>query len=1204
MDSTLPLYRQLSRHFYLLTLVFFVLLIAGFSLYFQQQKALNAFKYQQIPTIEKYNQQQLLLISHQRLINDLLSRKYAAELDDDYQTLIANLNNISALSSNNRQLLTQLSQSLQKQAENVTRLTESDRHSIQLKDNVIIQLTLVTDYLADLITKQTRQQQDLYRQISQGNLTNRVTATKAKTLNKLINHLQINRELQHSLITALVMFNQLDLQYDLVDFNYIQQNTEHQLRYWFESASQEADANPSESALLEQISVLNAILFSEQSTFAKWRGQLRRINDFRIELTKQKTALRPLLNKTLTFKPLKLSVIDQQLRARLAKININLQPQHYIWLVAAIFALLSIIFILLLLSLQRKVKRFGEQSTKVVDEFVSEGEVLTTIPGFEVQEIINAIKKLAKPRHSEADFQRQQQQHQQYVALMSRHSGHIFWQLPQLPTSKQRQLSALLGVTDFGKHWRQYFSRVDVHTILSSARKVKKNHGFERLTLISNQEKAILLTIEYLDGIWCGSLSDAEDYRILKDENRQLQQQLKQQNQEDKLAIVASCEYVSALLCKVMLQQQVRSIASGDEQLTYQQLRQLLSRMEQQKTSAQLRQDDFVLTFSAVKLANELHAALANVSLNQVPSDNQIYLNFAENIASWVTLESELFQSMISTICQKMLMQQHGVELNIELKVIDVNSIQQMVRVSFLLKQPSNAEALSQALNALAFDDELSTSFDHVIDNYLRDLLLVFNVTHKTSQQLTDAGRFCFDLPLAIAENPIKQDKTQAPTLVKCKVLVVASNKSSRERIAHKLADSQAVVDTIQDLSLFQRQVSIAHLTKNRLDAIILSSEVYDSDYDLITQHLASLPTNLQPKVLVIQPLHCKELQRAGLYSASNWPWFSDELVTDLAELLTSEQSTNKLIAPEIFLPYKYLPTEVEVLLGVSTSNKQQALIRILRWLGLQVTVASQQERLECLWQSGRYLVVITEFLPFKYKITDASKVVRGVFYLSHTDGNHNSFVRKLNFPEFWHSGYLAPVLDIQKLAQQLSPWLKLANGKDEPKASQALQAKRNKKVSKKGLAKPQVEVAEETELKMADIDQSLDFALNLEQEAQPIAEAFDLTQYAQNQGSAELAAFMLDEYVAEISTNIHALDKAFATQDYPLMNELLTSLIQLAKVIAANGLLAQCRQLSQLLDKSFANHDVSTAQKQPLQDRLNELKLSLVQLSEFAESI
>jgi hypothetical protein len=1207
MNSTLPLYRQLSRYFYLLALAFLLLLIAGFSLYFQHQKALNVFKYQQIPTIEKYNQQKLLLISHQRLINELLSRKYAADLDDDYQTLIGNINNISALSSNNRQLLEQLSQSLQKQAENVTRLTESDRRSIQLKDNVIIQLTLVTDYLADLITKQTRQQQDLYRQISQGSLTKKATTTKVKTLNKLINHLQINRELQHSLIAALMMFNQLDLQYDLVDFDYIQQTTEQQISYWFESASQKVVSNPSESALLEQISVLSALLFTEQSTFAKWRGQLRRVKDFHDELTKQKNALIPLLDKTLTFKPLKLSFIDQQLRAWLAKVNINLQPQHDIWFVTVIFALLSLIFISLLLGLQRTIKRFGEQSTKVVDEFVSEGEVLTTIPGVEVQEIINAIKKLAKPRHSEADFQRQQQQHEQYVALMSRHSGHVFWQLPQLPTAKQKQLSALLGINNFGKHWRQYFSRVDVHTILSSARKVKKNHGIERLTLISNQEKAIVLTIEYLDGVWCGSLCDAEDYRVLKDENRQLQQQLKQQNQEDKLAIVASCEDVSALLSKVMLQQQMRSIARGDERLANQQLRQLMSRTEQQKTSAQLRQDDFVLTFSAVKLANELHTALANVSLHQAPHDNLIYLKLAENIASWVTLESDLFQSMISTICQKMLMQQHGVELNIELKVIDVNSAQQMVRFSFLVNQPSNAEALSQVLNTLAFDDELSGCFDNVIDNYLRDLQLVFNVSHKISQQLTNAGKFCFDLPLATAEAPIRQVKTQTTKLAKCRVLVIATKKSSRERISQQLANTQAVVDTMQDLSLFQRQISIAHLTTNHLDAMILSPEVYSTDYDLITQHLASLPSKLQPKVLVVQPLHCKELQRAGFFSVSNWPWFNDELMTDLAELLKSEQRTNKLIEPEIFLPYKYLSTEVEVLLGVSTSNKQQVLIRILRWLGLQVTVVSQQERLERLWQSGRYLVVIAEFLPLKCKITDASKIVRGVFYLSHTNGSHDSFVRKLNLPEFWHSGYLPSVLDIQKLAQQLSPWLKLATGKGEHKASQVLQAKCGNKITKKVLSKQQVvkvDVDEMSALKVVDIEQSLDSVLNLEQEAKQIAEAFDLTQYAQNQGSAELAAFMLDEYLAEISTNIHALEKAFATQDYPLMNELLTSLNRLAKVIAANGLLTQCRQLGQLLDKSFAHNDVSVAQKQPLQERLNDLKLSLVQLTEFAESI
>ncbi|TWX68324.1 hypothetical protein [Colwellia sp. C1TZA3] len=1206
MDSTLPLYRQLSRQFFLLALSFSLLFLLGFSLYFQAEQDLAVLKYQQLPAFEQHHQRQLLLIKNNRLLNDLLNSRSALKFDESYQMLNENLKNISGLSQNNKHLLAQLTQRLKMQVENVTRLTESARRNLQLKDSVIIQLILVTDSLSSLIAEQTNQQNDLYRQISQDNLTKRVTIIRAKALSNLVNSLNINRDLHQGIIDTLVMFNQLDLQYDLVDFNYIQQEIQYDIIRWLASASNVTKKNSTENGLIEQISVLNTLLFSEQNTFAKWHGQLRRAADFQAELTKQKAELIPLLDNTLVAQALKSSFIKQQLLAWLLKINIDLQPKHYSWLITGAFALLSLIFISFLFSLRRKIKHFGIQSTTVVEEFVTKGHVVAKIPGLEVTVMLNAIKQLSQPLYRAADFKQQQQEYQMQTAFMFRHSGVVFWQLPLRSKKQQEQLSALLGVNVNNQHWRQCFSRLDVRAILSIARQAKKHQSVEKISLMSNQDKALALTIEYVGGLWGGSLSDAEEYQVLKDNHVHLQQKIKQQNQSDKLAIITHSEKTLGLVNSVMLQRQLLSITQGDEQLAYQQLRQLARWSEQQKTSAQLRLNDFVLTLSTVTLANEMHAVLANVSLAAVESNNFIYLHMAENLASLVTLESELFQAMIATICHKILTEQRDTELDIALQVTDVNSGQQTVRISFLLNKPSHAQMLSQAINELVFDDEITTEFDHIIDHYLRDLQLVFNVSNKASQLLESAGKFSFEFSLTIAEELNKASESQPVNLTKCTLLVIATNKVSRERICHQLTNSKTIVDTMQDLSLFRRQMSIKHLMKYRLDAIILSPEVYRSDYDLITQHLASLPTKIQPKILVIQPLNCGALQRAGLFSASNLPWFTGELMANVTALLSNNNKINLLVEPEILSPYRFIPSQVEVLLGVITASKHQALIRILYWLGLQVTVVSQQEHLERLWQSGRYLVAICEFPSFNSTINDLLTPTRGLFALTSDEDKSADFLHKVNLPKSWSSGYLAPTVDIHKLIQQLSPWLKSAVDTGEDQAILAsLPGKQDNKsiVMANSVANKTGAIGEQV-LHLANIEQSLDFSSGAEQKNKPTAEAFDLKQYAENQGSAELAAFMLDEYLADISANIQALSAALAAQDYHLALELLQALTTLANVIAAPLLLAQCRQLSQLLSPKALSGAFSVQQKEALQHQLNHLKLCLLQLTEFAEAI
>ncbi len=1207
MDSTLPLYRQLTSRLLLLFLSFMVLFSVGFYFYLQYEQDLTQLKHQQLPAIEEFNQHQQLLIQSDRILSGILNSKYANTLANDYLILQENIKSISDVNRKNRRLLEQLMMRLKAQSVNVSLLTENERRNIQLKDNVIIQLTLIADNLANLISEQSDEQETLNRQINEEKSSNRILVNRVKAYSRLLTKIKINHELHQSLIDTLVMFNQLDLQYDLADFDYTTLKAQRNINDWLDNAAIAVSRSSNENALMEQVLVLNALLFNEQNTLAKWRGQLRMAIDLQTELSKQKIELAPLLNKMLVVQPIKSSIIEQKILSWLALVDVSFQPKYYIWLITATFLIIGIIFIILLISLRKKIKHAGLQGIAVIDELVTTGEVLTQVPVQEINTIISKVEQLSKPLHSESDFQLQQQQFKAHNALMSRHTGNIYWQLPLASKKLLRKLTALLAVEASDKHWRHFFSRADVRLILSSARKAKNNQRVEKINLTSNQEKAVAITIEYIDSTWCGSIQNIEEYRLLKDENVQLHQQVKQQNQINKLAVIASSEDVLDITSNIMAQQQL-SLTPGDQGYVYQQLQQLTQLSEQQRTCAQLRCDDFILSLSTVSLVNEVNTAIANVSFYQAQNNNHIFVNLDENLAHLVTLESELFQAMLTTICQKMFTEQHMSVLDIDLNVIDVNSAQQIVRISFTIKKASQLQPLQETINTLAFNEEANESLNNITDNYLKDLQLIFNVNNKVCQSLDEGGKFSFDMPFAIAEDLHQKSNDKIIKLSKRSLLVIATEKANRERICQALSKSKAVIETMQDMVLFQRQISLKHLTRNPIDVIILSAEVYLTDYDLITQHMASLPNKLQPKILVLQPYHCEILQRTGLFSSCNLPWFSETLIAEVQQLLRSDSKINLVVEPEIFAPYRFLPSKVEVLVGIAETKSKQLLIRTLHWLGLKVTLVSRPEQLERLWQSGRFLLVISEFSDFNMAVNKNVSAQRGIFILNQhlakkTDVIHNNVSNTVNGT--YEIKYLAPVLDIQKLTEQLSPWLISGLGVNASSEQQTpVTSGKDINAAKMNTSAKAMPLAPATN--KADIEQLLSIELDnkLEQVSEITSNAFDLNQYAQNQGSAELAAFMLDDYLTEITDYSQEFVTAIDQQNIDLAKQKLVLLVKLAKVIAAKPLITQCDELSKTLNNDGSQADVLAKLDNEIHQKIHHLKQCIVELTEFAETI
>jgi len=249
MDLTLPLYRQLFGRFLSLIVVFLLVIITSVGLYLYQSQQLLSLNTQYLPEFKQHNSRQALLVSHERLMNTVIGSQTAIEYRNSYKTLTDNLKQLAGLSRKNRQLLGQLSQRMQLQVENVIRLNDSARRNIQLKDSAVIQLTLVADSLSELIANQYQQQNDLYLQINSDRLTDRVTAVRAVALSKIATSLNRNRELHRLLVDCLVMFTSLDLQYDLIEFDYLQQQASTGFQKWITQVEQTSDISSAEATL-------------------------------------------------------------------------------------------------------------------------------------------------------------------------------------------------------------------------------------------------------------------------------------------------------------------------------------------------------------------------------------------------------------------------------------------------------------------------------------------------------------------------------------------------------------------------------------------------------------------------------------------------------------------------------------------------------------------------------------------------------------------------------------------------------------------------------------------------------------------------------------------------------------------------------------------------------------------------------------------
>lgn len=166
-----------------------------------------------------------------------------------------------------------------------------------------------------------------------------------------------------------------------------------------------------------------------------------------------------------------------------------------------------------------------------------------------------------------------------------------------------------------------------------------------------------------------------------------------------------------------------------------------------------------------------------------------------------------------------------------------------------------------------------------------------------------------------------------------------------------------------------------------------------------------------------------------------------------------------------------------------------------------------------------------------------------------------------LNATKHWKVSTLPNVLDIKALVTLLKPWLK---SKIEIINNTVKTANANAKIHQSFN-----EFISDTNLLNEEDEEYLNYSKLFTTNANELEKSniLDMEKYAFNQGSSELAAYMIDEYISDIDNAILALEQALKSCTFERMIKPSQVILKLSNVMAASDLKSACEVFITLLN-------------------------------------
>ena len=1164
MDSSSPFYQQLTSRFVaLITLFTLSILVVIYLLEYREQQ-LTQWQEQHFPLIERVYHQQVLLNKSSQLIEKITKSTELNELLENHHLLIEQLEQIKSFATNNRRELERIIFEQNNHTEEIQRLSENEHRNKLLLQSGKIQLQLVLDALALKLTDEQEKQAKLYQQIAEDKVADKVTASRAKALATITQSQELTKQTYNAINDVYHLFNRVQLTYPLIEFDLLTANLSTALALWQERIDDVDNANEADKKLLTLLAELEHLLLTKQSAMAKWRGHIRVAQEYFQVLNGVKLQLMQRA-EALSLPTVEIQYIPDFITDNIPN-NVTIQIEQFKIAAYVLLGLLMLSFIMVLIRLREKIKQHDHDNLLLVNNTISGQAIESSVDSFEQAEMAKRLSDIVKPEHSEADYQALRHEVSTLHQMLFQHANIATFTSEK--SADNRQVSEQSDQNTFAQqlifnddktnqHWRHGFTHEQARLIINAARKAKDHQQAQQCEVTTLSQQHLLITVWHDNALWQGMVVNHATEQHLSEKLDALEEKLAQQNQAHQSSLAANAEHLSKMLIRTMLQSQSASIGSGvTSTQVYRQLSRIFDWCRQLQINTTLRTKAKVNAMADVLLNDELAALSHNILHEAYTQRNKVIVRFDKQQLTHGRVNIRLLHRTLMGLAKMCLQELFKSNLIFATKVIDKNAGQQIIRFSFEVHSSQIKNTIPENIQALVnYTDEVDHPHSFNLLRYMHALIQAMHGTNLQVKELQNGFELTLDMPIALAE--AEQVVEQNNIDLKDANIVIFSDKSNLSaQLSETISAINGQVETIEKTEHLLEMLNVHHLTKRHLAAILLSPECYKASYYELTQHLHHIPKPLQPKLMVLQSHFNPRLHREGFFAHSDSFIENKNFAQQLSTFIQSEQHTNMLISKEIFAHYHFEQTQVEVLIAVHHPEQHAQLARLLYWLGLQAHFVCQSQVMLKHWQSGRYLVLITELdvAPF-INMQVGKNVSRGVFTFDQSLLT-NYQEKRPKHAQNWQLATLPKLIDIQALVKLFTPWLK---------EKHLLTSEKKAPASKAKIIPTQPLVAEQ-------VNQESEIHVESLSKVAPsfdgLPQAFDLEKFAANQGSPELAVFMLDDYLADINQAIANIETSLINKDFKqakINNEVL---LKTSLILAADELTQLSQQLSALLKK------------------------------------
>lgn len=1181
MDSSTPFYKQLSSRFIaLFVLLGLIISLAVTMLEYRDQQIRLLIDTQ--PNVTRSFTEQSLYYQISQQLSRIEQSTDIKDLLTNHQQLITQLQQLKSVTRNNRRQLERLISAQLTFNKNIERL-QSDHNRNQLfLQNSLIQLDLVRDELRVTQSNLQARRNKLYQQITQDKVADKVTASRAKAHANVVKFLETVNQTLNAVQNQYVMFNQLTLNYPLVDFNENSTQLFAALKLWEPQFTSKVVANEADKKLLELLGELNNILYTEQSTVGKWRGYLRIAQQYYSSITEFRQQLQGRFDK-LDPPTATISFVPKLVSNYLVK-NIGINERQFQWALYGIMLLLACIFCYVLVNIKQRIQKNGKQQLAVVEQAIIGESDSIQFYSEEQTNIAERISSLITPKHSEQDYQQLNNEFIEYRQHLVESAKLATFALDDEKAHFINAQQLVFGDMSQQRHWRHAFTKESAELIIQTAKQAIQKNASVTCVVKTSLNQHIQLTLWRKNETWHGVVANYDNEFELHETIDKLNEDLSAQVTNNQSLLAKSAENLSKMLIRTMLQSQSVSIGSGvTSTQVYRQLMRTFEWCRQQQISYTLPTLSHATNITQIALKEELAALHSNLAYDAYLQRNAIFMQVDPTLVTQGQVDIRLLQRMLTSLAKLSLQELFKAKLIIGVNVVDKNAGQQIICFSFEVHTNISQKTLPEHILALMnFSEGDGSSNNYQFYQYL---YRVIDKLHGENVQVLerDSGfTITLHVPISLDDN-LHQNDHHTRVLKDAQLMCLSDDGFMAKQLARCIGDHGGKVEIIDQLEHGIKLLNVKHLNVHKIQAVIVTPQKNKNIIKQLEQHIATLPKPLQPKTMVLQSHFNHNLSKEGFYQHSDGMIDSISFAHQLAKFVDSDLHNNLMVEPDIFANVKFAQTHVEVLVAVYQPSQHQQLARILHWLGLQVSFVCQPTSMKKHWQSGRYLLLITEMECSPYIEMQVGKnVSRAVFTLKNTvvdDSNNDDSNARNN----WQTNVLPHALDIQELVKMFTPWLKqqaFSNKHNEPQVRQVSTAATNNAARANNKDK------------LAQLDLTPVETNDKESHFDEIA-AFDLAGFAHNQGSPELAVFMLDEYLFDIHHSIEKISMALKQKDFSQATIENEALLTASAIIVANDVHAIAKQLS------IALNERSLKQANSLMKKVTQANIELVEFSQ-----